>query len=267
VSESIQYKKAVLHYSITGTAADTILLFHGFGQSKDVFHELTEVLSKKYTVYNFDLFFHGKSRWNNGEQPLEKVFWKELMARFLNTHQLKSFGLLGFSLGSKFALATLEAFPSQTKEIILLAPDGIKTNFWYALATYPFPLRNFFKSMIMKPERFRGIVSLCQWLGLVDKGIIRFAASQMNTEEKRNQVYHSWVVFRHLQFNLSKIAAHINATDIQTTVVIGKFDKIITTVTVKKFVAKLKSHQFELLETSHNGLIATWAERQKVLIK
>lgn len=264
MSEFLPYKNTLLHYSITGKESDPILLFHGFGQNKVVFQDLADVLSKKYTVYTFDLFFHGRSEWNTGEQPLEKEFWKELMIQFFNKHQLKSFSVLGFSLGGKFALATLEAFPSLIKEIFLLAPDGIRTNFWYSLATYSSLIRCFFKSMILKPKRFQRIALFCQALGLLDKTIIRFAESQMNTEEKRNQVYHSWVVFRHLKFDINRLASYINTHHIHTTIVIAKFDKIITATTVKSLVTKLKTHQFELLETGHNGLIAKWTESQRV---
>ena len=262
-SHSIEFKNTLLHYDAIGSGERPLLLFHGFGQNKAVFNELADVLSEKYTVYTFDLFFHGKSQWNKDEQPLEKEFWKELMTAFFNKHQIKSHSVLGFSLGGKFALATLEAFPSQTKEVFLLAADGIKTSFWYSMATYPLALRSLFKSMILKPERFQMITSVCYKLGLIDKGIIRFAESQMDTEEKRKRVYYSWVVFRHLKFNMRDIANLINIHSIQTTVIIGKFDKIITANNMNRLLSKLKTHQFEALETGHNGLIGKWLTSQR----
>jgi pimeloyl-ACP methyl ester carboxylesterase len=263
VAEFIHYKNARLHYHIIGNGAKPLLVFHGFGQDKEVFSDLSEALSNNYRFYIFDLFFHGKSEWNDGEQPLEKEFWKEIINQLIVTNNIKTFSVLGFSMGGKFALTTLEMFPLQVKEIFLLAPDGIKTSTWYSLATYPVALRGIFKSMILKPKRFNLITSFCYKLGLVDKGIIRFAESQMNTEEKRKQVYYSWVVFRHLKFSMSKMAAIINSNNISTTIVVGKFDKIITAKNMNKLAGKLQTCKVEVLETGHNGLIRKWAESIK----
>lgn len=257
-SHSVQFKNAILHYDVIGSGEKPLLLFHGFGQGKEVFYDLADALSKEYTVYSFDLFFHGKSEWNQGEEPLEKEFWKELMMAFFSQHQIKSFSILGYSLGGKFALATLEAFPLQTKEIFLLAGDGVTTNGWYTLATYPYTVRMLFRSMILKPQRFQAITSFCFKLGLIDKGIIRFAESQMDTEEKRKRVYYSWVVFRHLKFSMFKICNLINTHGIHTNVIIGKFDKLVKAKHMKPLISRLDKCQFEVLETGHNGLIAKW---------
>ena len=257
-SHSVQFQNAILHYDVIGRGEKSLLLFHGFGQSKEVFHELAGILSKEYTVYSFDLFLHGKSEWNNDEQTLEKEFWKEMMVVFFNQHKIKSFSILGYSLGGKFALATLEAYPSQTKEIFLLAGDGVTTNSWYTLATYPYAMRMLFRSMILKPQRFQAITSFCFKLGLIDKGIIRFAESQMDTEEKRKRVYYSWVVFRHLKFSMSKISTLINTHGISTNVVIGKFDKLVKAKHMKPLISRLDKCKFEVLESGHNGLITKW---------
>ena len=80
------------------------------------------------------------------KHPLKKLIGKKPLRNLCKETGVQNFSLAGFSLGGKFALATLEAFPEKTKGIILLAPDGIKTSFWYSLATYPaFFSKNFQK--------------------------------------------------------------------------------------------------------------------------
>lgn len=251
-----KHQNAVLGYSKAGSGSQPLLIFHGFGQDHAVFNALVEELGEKFTLYSFDLFFHGQSDWPFDEVPLSKSYWKDLFDHFLNENKLQSFSLMGFSLGGKFALATLEAFPEKIKSIFFLAPDGIKTNFWYILATYPLLLRIVFKKMIVHPGLFLSFIKMARSLGLIDQGVIRFAQSQMDTEEKRRRVYYSWVVFRQLKFDMKTIAAIINANEIQTHIFIGKYDKIITASDMNRLVSKLQIPNLQLLDTGHNGVIS-----------
>lgn len=252
---SVTLNNTTLHYHKSGHGEKTLLAFHGFGQDGSIYNTLAHELADRYTIYSFDLFFHGISTWPFGEKPLEKDFWKAIINQLLNENNIETFSVLGFSMGGKFALATLEAFPQKTQEIILIAPDGIKTNFWYSLATYPVAFRNLFKSMIQKPERFKAIIRVAYTLRLVDKGILRFVESQMNTEEKRNRVYFSWVVFRHLKFNMTATANLINNHAIRLIMITGKYDKIITTKNMNRLLHKVKHYDSFAPVTGHNGVI------------
>lgn len=249
------FQHSKLYYTKVGTGKKNLLLFHGFGQDHQAFNKIEEHLHTRYTIYSFDIFFHGFSEWNKGEQPLEIFFWKELVKEFLKDQGIDRFSLLGFSMGGKFAFATLEAFPEKTENIFLLAPDGIKTNFWYSLATYPIAFRKLFKSMIDHPQRFKAIEKLAISIGLIDKGIVRFIESQMDTPQKRERVYNAWVVFRHLKFDMGTMADIINSNKINITVIVGKYDKIITTKNMDQLLKNLDHYKLEILETGHNGVI------------
>ena len=254
-SKQFHFQKSVLHYTTMGNGPQPLLMFHGFGQDNNSFDSLTHELANQYTAYVFDLYFHGQSTWGYGEQPLTKKHWKETIQEFLQTHHIENFHLAGFSMGGKFALATLEAFPEKTKGIILLAPDGIKLNFWYLLATYPLIIRKIFKRMVYHPKIFLAIVDTLRQWGWVDKGVLKFATYQMNSEEKRNRVYYSWVVFRRLNTNLNKIAALINGQNIPLTIVVGEFDKVVQPKDMHALVKKVRHCTFETPPVGHTGLI------------
>jgi pimeloyl-ACP methyl ester carboxylesterase len=251
----IHYNNSSLHYAVSGSGPKNMLIFHGFGQDMNVFEYLSSHLARHYTFYVFDLYFHGRSTWRDEEQTLEKDDWKKIVQLLLLENKIESFALAGFSLGGKFVLATFEAYPQLTKEIFLIAPDGIKTSFWYSMATYPTLLRNFFKSMILHPQRFISIARFLNKTRLVDHGLIRFAEYQMNSEEKRRRVYYSWVVFRHLTFNLDSIAQLMNQHRVKLTMIVGKYDKVITPGNMSHFLHKVNDHKLEILESGHTGLI------------
>lgn len=249
------YKGSSLFYHKTGQGPKVLLLFHGFGQDHTAFAPLAENIREQYTCYIFDLYFHGDSQWNNDERALEKSEWKEIIQHFLEEHRINMFSVAGFSLGGKLALATVEAFPEKISSMILLAPDGIKTSFWYSLATYPFAFRKIFRRIIYKPEIFSSLVRFFHSTGLMDRGLLRFAESQMNTEEKRKKVYFSWVVLRHLSFDMKKIASLINARNINAVFIAGKYDKVIRAENLSRLSKHLKNHKTLIVESGHNHLI------------
>jgi pimeloyl-ACP methyl ester carboxylesterase len=195
------------------------------------------------------------ARGPHGERTLEKSEWKMFISIFVKEHGIDNFAVVGFSMGGKFALATLEAFPQMTKKVFLIAPDGIKTSFWYNMATYPAVLRKFFRGMISNYHRFEKIATLLNKFRLADAGLIRFADYQMGTEEKRKRVYYSWVVFRHITFNIRKVAHFLNSYDIRTVVIAGKYDKIIEPENMKHFISLVRNAKLEVLESGHSGLI------------
>lgn len=256
----INFGENILHYSIAGKGKTPLLAFHGFGQSKEVYLPFSELLGEKYTVYAFDIFYHGKSEWKDRDQALEKQDWEEILKSLLGKHQIDEFAVAGYSMGGKFALASLELFPRRIKEFILIAPDGIKTSLWYSLATYPTSFRKFFKAMIVKPKYFYQILKTTKKLGIVDKSILKFANTQMNTREKRRRVYLTWVVFRRLKFDLKLIAFLINQNKIPTMMFTGKYDKIITADNMMDLLKHVKEYEHVILEAGHNTLIADTAK-------
>ena len=261
--ELLRYEESSLHYVIEGSGSKSLLVFHGFGQNRKAFENFSNSFSADYKLYIFDLYFHGHSIWGQDESPLEKHLWKRTIEHFVDIHQMDKFSLCGFSLGGKFALATLEAFPERVESMILIAPDGVKTSFWYSLATYPLLFRRLFKSMILHPNRFMAISRALNSLGVIDKGLLRFAEHQMDTQEKRRRVYYSWVVFRHLTFDLKAIAELVNRNSIVLVLITGKFDKVIRSENMHKLLAHVKKYRHEILETGHNGLIKAAAEMLK----
>lgn len=259
----IEFDEAKLYYHKSGNGAEKLLLFHGFGQDHSIFSPLCEALAPYYTCFSFDLFFHGKSTWPESDEPLKKEAWIALMHLFLKKEGIDHFSLLGYSLGGRLALATLEAFPRQTREVFLVAAEGIQTSIWYRLATYPPVLRRFFKSMISHPSRFFFLTKLGRKLNVIHPAIARFAESQMKTPEKRRKVYYSWVVFRELRFIPLHLAKLINRHNISVTLITGRADRIRASATLDGFAKRVRRINVEILDAGHNDILKQLPEKLK----
>lgn len=259
IAGTIKFGEGGLRFVRYGEGTKPMLCFHGYGQGKEYFQSMASALPE-YCIYSFDLFFHGQSSWTLDEWPLEKFMWERFIASFLNSEKIDQFALCGYSMGGKFALACLELFPDRIEKIILIAPDGIKTQFWYSLATYPTVFRRFFKWQILNPKLFFYLSNWMQKLGLMDKGIIKFAKSQMNTSENRSRVYHSWVVFRLLSFKMKHLAGLINQHQIRFEMYLGSHDKIITQKNMERLLKFIPNHVLTIVPSGHSALIMNTAK-------
>lgn len=258
------YKKAALHYAIYKGGPKVLIAFHGFSQTHSHFSSLAQVVSHEYTVYSIDLFYHGKSIWPDKEKPLTKKDWKEIMEAFLQEQNIKEFALAGFSLGGKFVLATFEAFPERVKSILFIAPDGIRTSFWYSLATKPALTRNYFKKLVDQPESFFKLLQILQKLQVVDQGVLRFAHYQMSIPQQREKIYNTWVSSRLLKFDMLKIARLINQHKVKVQMFLGRHDKLMTQKGMRRLLKHLHEYDLEILETGHYMLIDSVARHLRL---
>lgn len=253
-------KEIILHYEWHGEGPKTLLTFHGFGQQGEEMHPLNKAFNETYRICHIDIFYHGKSYWREETGPLTKPTWKKIITTLLDQENIKAFDIAAFSMGGKFLLATVEAFPSYIKHLYFIAPDGIKTSTWYSLASYPIFFRKYFQSMIVKPWRFYTLIKGLQRMRLLDKGLAKFASTQMDTRRKRRRVYYSWVMFRHLTYNHKKVARIINDHSIQVDIYLGRYDKIITQKGLTKLTKHLKDYRIHILDCGHNHLIVSTAK-------
>lgn len=141
------------HFQKYGSGPRVVLAFHGYGQGEGHWRTMVGVLGPEVTVYAIDLFYHGRSRLAKADAPLTKSRLGELLGDFLRAQGIGQFSLLAFSMGAKFALTAVEAFPDQVEQVWLIAPDGLQRQFWYSLATYPPWMRGVLGRAVLRPQR------------------------------------------------------------------------------------------------------------------
>lgn len=255
-----------LYYRKTGSGDTAVLWFHGFGQNHQAFDKIIESHSEDFTHYAFDLFFHGESIWV-GDGAIDKQYWKELIQLFLDQTGINKFSIVGFSIGCRFAVTLAEQFPDRIQNLIMLAPDGIQFRFWYWFATYPYVCRKLFRHIVTKPASWNRLLSFLEVTRLIDKKLLRFAQRQMDTQRKRDQVYHSWVNFRYLRSTVGGLALLADVYKINITLIAGTRDKVVPARLVQKLKNQKPILHYYSLDANHNELIGMSSEHLTELLR
>ena len=249
-------------YQTFGSGPVMLLAFHGFGQSSQVFRPLEKVPGEQFTVFAIDLFFHGKSYYA-ANQLLTKTVWNQLIDQFLQAQRIDRFSLVGFSLGGRFALATVEAFADRLDQLILIAPDGITRSMWYRLATNSRLGRKLFQTVLSHLPLLTTVGHALTRVGLLNRTAMRFAEISLGTPEQRERVYQSWTQFRLIRPDLNEIANLLNHRSTQVRFFVGAFDRIVPGFYVIPLTKRLRHYDLTVLRTGHNHLIDLAAEQLK----
>jgi pimeloyl-ACP methyl ester carboxylesterase len=246
----------LLRFSKFGHGPKTLLAFHGIGQDGlHCFQCFGEPLGAHYTIYAFDLFFHGQSG-AISENVISKEFWTATIHDFLHQNHITRFDIAGFSIGGRFALATLEALAGQVDNVFLIAPDGVSEHPLYTLASRFWPTRMIFKKLLKYPEVLFKMSNVLQKAGLISSSLNIFTQKVLDSPEKRQSVYHSWVSFRKLRFDVSYIFKLTKQNEVTIHLFVGKFDKLLKPKHVRKLAELLPEHQYHELKSGHTKLVA-----------
>lgn len=242
-------------YQKSGQGPEIFLIFHGFGQTHQDMGAFDQIRKPGQTFLFFDMFYHGRSQWTDVGSPLDRLKWREFIRELQLKESFQEFHLIGYSMGGKFALLTYELLPKSVKSLTLLAPDGIKTGLWYSISSYPNYFHVLFKRVVFRPNRFFGMVEGLNAVGLVEKSLVKFVKTQMETRSKRAQAYFVWKVFGGIQLQLGKIIRQSRSKPIPMTLFIGEFDKMVTAENLERFSSKIPHLRKIILPVGHGGLI------------
>jgi pimeloyl-ACP methyl ester carboxylesterase len=244
-----------------GSGPNILLAFHGIGQDGTAcFSAIENSLGQYYTIYALDLPFHGKNS-NAPFEVLSKTAWKESIQSFLTENHIIRFDITGFSIGGRFALATLEAFPESIDHAFLIAPDGVSEHPMYTLATRIPPARWIYGWLMRHPGVFFPGVQVARTLKLASKSLVRFTQQVLNTPEKRQTIYRSWVAFRDLRFDIPALVKTANANQVTIYLFAGVYDSLLKPQAVRKLAELLPENQYIELKSGHTRLVehaAAW---------
>ncbi len=249
-----------LHVSRYGRGNQAILAFHGFGQEGSVYQVFEKIVNPIYQIHAFDLPFHGKSKMSLLEDGVGRKALRDFFEDYFQSNDISSFILMGYSIGAKFTLNLVNFFPERINRLILIAPDGLRINFWYSLATGSFLSRKIFRYFMQHPAMFLKFADLLTFLKLIHPSVGRFAKSQMSVDQNRRLIYDSWVNYRTLNLDIKELGQVIDRFKIPAEIFLGEKDRVISVDAVRPLIREFHHIRVHILPVGHSRLIEDTAE-------
>ncbi|HYC27325.1 MAG TPA: alpha/beta hydrolase [Chitinophagaceae bacterium] len=250
----LQYHSSKIHYRCGGHGPQSLVCFHGYGETGASFDFLENHLSASHKIIAIDLPFHGSTEWKEpllNARVLADVI-KALLAH-LNT-EIKNLQLMGFSMGGRMALCVLEQMPAQVSKLVLLAPDGLTVNFWYWLSTQTAPGNSLFKFTMRKPGWFLGMLRLSNKLRIINQSIYKFIEYYIHDEAVRKELYERWTGMSKCTPSMKRVRSLISRHQVAVRLLYGKYDRIISHKRGSKLFSDAPNCTVRVLSCGHQVL-------------
>lgn len=249
------YKASSISYIRMGTGARPAFCFHGYGENALSFSFLEKHAGDYFTFFAIDLPFHGETEWNEGYKCTTSDI-QQIIAAILHINNpepdirlrsslggqarnpkpvIPKLFLIGYSLGGRVSLALYEKMSSEVERLVLLAPDGLKVNFWYRLSTQTWPGIKLFLLTMKHPSWFFGFLKALNKLKLVNASIFKFVNYYIGDKEVRALLYARWTTLRKLKPHLPHIKHLIRSNNTIVRLIYGMHDRIILSSVGEKF--------------------------------
>ena len=258
------YKSSEICYYRIGTGPRLGLCFHGYGEDAASFAFLEKLAGHQYTFYAIDLPFHGQTRWkedlNFTHTDLQQIIHDLLLANKINLQgdslqPDRKMVLMGFSLGGRVALSLYQAWPNLTERLVLMAPDGLKVNFWYWLSTRTWIGNRLFDFTMKYPGWFFLFLKVINRLGMVNASIFKFVNFYIGNKEARIQLYERWTTLRRLKPNIKRIKSFIIQNKTPVKMIYGRHDRIILPIRGEKFKEGIEAYcTLKVIASGHQVL-------------
>lgn len=243
-----------LEYRIVGSGTETILAFHGFGQSIDDFNPFYGLIKPHQRLVSIRLFQHGNSQFPEQRiphQPLQKLEFALVIQEFINFLQVSEFYLLGYSLGGKVCLNLLESIPRNIKGVLLLAPDGFKNNRIYSFTSKTAVGRSIYRYILNNPNPLFNLSKVLNSTGIINDGLHRFVMHHMRDYDQRKLVYDTWLIYRDFEINQRALQEILAQSSIPFNALFGKFDRIIRPEIALDFFEDDLAKSMHILNSGH----------------
>ncbi len=248
---SLAYKSSHINYYVFGSGDEILFCLHGYGEDGSSFAFLEKELGKMYTLYAIDFPFHGTTAWIE-KQPFTM---NDLIAvwHLIQQDQNKKITVLAYSMGGRAALDLLQQTPEKIKCIALIAPDGLRVNFWYWITTQTAFGNKAFAHTMKNPYWFFFFLNTVGKLKLYNKSVIKFVHYYLDDAEQRIQLYKRWTCMRKMKPDLFLIKKICVEKNIKLNFLFGKYDRIILSKRADIF-KNAKNINIKIIEAGHQLL-------------
>ena len=222
----ITYQHSTFSYLTGGDGKKILLCLHGFGEDAETFSFLEQYLKDEFTLFAIDLPWHGQTKWQKTHTfPVKGMI--ELLALIIPDFSNRSIHLLGYSMGGRVCLSLLDQIPAKISKAILLAPDGLKVNSLFKLATQTWLGNGLFKYTMRYPQWFGWMVDILKRFNRINPSVAKFVHYYIDDEKMRNDLYRIWTTMRKFRPKLPHIQKNIAHHRIPVHLVFGSYDRVI----------------------------------------
>lgn len=245
-----------IHYYEYGTGTRPMLAFHGYGMTGRQFEVLQKSILSQYRVYSFDHFFHGQTQLENWTEQqilagMPKAMIRGYLQEWFKLHGRQRISLMGYSIGANLALVLIEDYADLIDEVVLIAPDGLSVYQGFNFLMHQPVGKLLFKTVTKSKWLAPSVLKSLKKVKFIDDSLYKIAYNEMDTPQKRLDVYYTLNHIKQLQPNAVKVTELINQHGIKCHLVFGQQDMLFPKSAAMPFINRLNAPHVHELPMGH----------------
>ncbi len=236
------------HTIYGGDKSQWLVAFYGFGQSASAYKPLYELIKETHNVLVIDL---------PAQDYTDDFYPEDFKQEFLNileNNDIVCFSSVSYSMGSRLNLFLPQYVPEKVLKMVLIAPDGIRINFWNRIAVRTKIGHSLFKFFVRSEHVYLNLLYVLYKVRILNKPLYTFSKWNMRDHTQRKKVYNAWMNMRFMVPRLEQVNKRIQNHQIKLVTYFGKQDAVIPLHIYKKCKRILSSGSHNLVDTDHNML-------------
>lgn len=224
------------------------VVFYGYGQHANRYLKLAELVQSHSNFLVIDLpYFKDDS-----------MFCKDSFFDFIKSifqkYQIQSISILGFSLGARYAFVLCEQKTIPIQNVFWIAPDGIRTNIVYQIATSTMLGKYLFEKTIIHSNFFNTFFHFLKSIHLLPNDRYQFLMRNIQHKNDRYKLYYCWLNMKNMKPDFQHINANLSSQKSNIVAYFGRYDFIIKMDLAGKLKKMIPNAQIHILEDGHRIL-------------
>ena len=249
-SYSIELPEGRIALQEKGKGKQILLCLHGYRQSKRMFHPFFAEMPEGWRVVVMDLPLFGETEWFDPAKGIEYEFLQRFWNKLREHYPEAKFHLLGFSMGGWVAMALQRVASPSVGTIFLLAPDGIRSQFWHR-----FVRTNLGGWLLIRTlNRPQWVLQVSEWLynrQWLDAFSYRFVQRNFTDESLRQLLLMQLKLYAPLRFSWSQLIEQAREPAKVWHLIWGKHDQVLPWQTALRFTDQVPNAKLHLVEAGH----------------
>lgn len=240
-------------HTIWGGEKDKWLIaFYGYGQSASVFNGLYENIKDTHNMIVVD------NPMQDYKQDINPEDLDLYLSNLFDQKRITNFQTVSYSMGSRLNLYLPIFFQDRLKKIILIAPDGISTNFWNRVAVSTPWGRKLFHVFTRPGNLYLNTLLFFHKIGIVNKSLYAFSKWNMRDDKRRKNVYNAWMNMRFMRPILKDVNNYIIKNKIELVTYFGSDDPVIPMSVQQRCKKFFPNGRHIIVDGDHNILVPTF---------
>jgi pimeloyl-ACP methyl ester carboxylesterase len=182
---------------------------------------------------------------------MPKAMVAAYVEEWFKIHGRQRFSVMAYSIGANIALILVELFADMIDDVILMAPDGLSVFKGFNFLTHQPVGRYVFRWATKSKWLAPALLKNLKKVRFIDDSLFQIAYNEIDTEQKRQDVYYTLNLIRLLKPDTSKIAELINQHKIKCRLIFGKADSLFSRAAAKAFISLLNAPEVHEVELGH----------------